>query len=464
MEFLYGIINAFQVFVILLIIYYFVLSFFGLYRKKEQKNYGEKNTFALVVAAHNEEVVIGKLIESLKNQNYPKEKFDIFVVADNCSDNTAKIAREKGAKVYERFNKVDKGKGFALDWLFKRIFSLQKHYDVIGIFDADNLVTKDWCKEMDSKLEEGYNVVQGYIDSKNPKDTWISFAYSFAFWSQNRMYQLARRNLGLSNQLGGTGFAIKTSIIKKFGFGVTCLAEDLELTCKLILNNQKVGWCHDAVIYDEKPLTLKQSWVQRRRWMQGFSDVASRYFFKLMKKAIVERKFYVLDCAIYVIQPYFTVMIGFSSLTILIASFLEIDNLITLNYLLNNISGTLSIIFILLQMYIIPISLRLDKKIDLSFLFGLIIYSSGIIITPLISKVLLNMGISVNQTFISLMLLIISVMISGVSNVKLFVYYIFYALYNVTWVPISIEGIIKRNNKEWNPTKHIRSIKIYDIK
>lgn len=463
MEFLYGIINTFQVFVIILIIYYFVLSFFGLYRKKEQKNYGNKNSFALVVAAHNEEIVIGKLIESLKNQNYPKEKFDIFVVADNCSDNTAEIARDKGAKVYERFNNVNKGKGFALEWLFEKIFSLEKHYDAIGIFDADNLVTKDWCKEMDSKMEEGYNVVQGYIDSKNPNDTWISFAYSFAFWSQNRMYQLARRNLGLSNQLGGTGFAIKTSVIKKFGFGATCLAEDLELTCKLVLNNQKVGWCHDAVIYDEKPLTMKQSWVQRRRWMQGFSDVASRYFFKLMKKAIVERKFYVLDCAIYVIQPYFTVMIGLSSFTILLASLFSVNNLITLNDILNNISGTLAIIFILLQMYIIPISLRLDKKIDFSFLFGLIIYSSSVIITPFISKAFLYMGISVNQTLISLMLLIISVMISGVSNIKLFVYYIFYAFYNVTWVPISIQGIIKRKNKDWNPTKHIRNIKIYDI-
>ena len=109
------------------------------------------------------------------------------------------------------------------------------------------------------------------------------------------------------------------------------------------------------------------------------------------------------------------------------------------------------------------ISLRLDKKIDLSFLFGLIIYSSSVIITPFISKVFLYMGISVNQTLISLMLLIISVMVSGFSNVKLFVYYIFYAFYNVTWVPISIQGIIKRKNKEWNPTKHIRNIKIYDI-
>lgn len=464
MNILYGIINAFQVLIILLIIYYFVLSFFGLYRKKEQKNYGSKNRFALVVAAHNEDVVIGKLIESLRSQNYPKDKFDIFVVADNCIDSTAEIAKSKGAYVYERVNKINKGKGFALEWLFDKIFSLEEKYDVIGIFDADNLVSKNWCKEMDSKLEEGYQVVQGYIDSKNPGDTWISFAYSFAFWSQNRMYQLARRNLGLSNQLGGTGFAIKTSVIEKYGFGATCLAEDLELTCKLILNNQKVGWCHDAVIYDEKPLTMKQSWVQRRRWMQGFSDVASRYFFKLLKKGILERKFYVIDCAIYVIQPYFTVALAVSSVMIVGATLFSLNNILTLNHILSNVSGTLCIIFILLQMCIMPIALRLDKKIDYSFLFGIILYSSSIIITPLIAKGFLHIGISVNVILINLAILIISLLVSGVSNLKLFIYYIFYSLYNLTWVPISVEGIIKRKNKDWNPTKHSRNIRIYDIK
>jgi len=464
MDFLYGIINTFQVVMIVLIIYYFVLSFFGLYRKKERKNYGEKNSFALVVAAHNEEIVISRLIDSLNNQNYPKEKFDIFVVADNCTDNTAKFAREKGAYVYERFNKVNKGKGFALEWLFKKIFSLEKNYDVIGIFDADNLVSENWCKEMDSKLEEGYKVVQGYIDTKNPNDTWVSFSYAFSYWSQNRMYQLAKNNLGLSNQLGGTGFAVKTEVIKEYGFGATCLAEDLELTCKLILNDEKVGWCHDAVIYDEKPLTIKQSWIQRRRWMQGFSDVASRYFFKLLKKGLLERKFYIIDCAIYVIQPYFTVMIGISSLIALLASVFSFNKIISLNYILNNVSGSIAIIFIVLQLCIIPISVKLDKKIGLSFFLGILLYSSSMVLTPFITKILLHAGISLNSILINLILLIISIMISGISNLKLFIYYIFYAVFNFTWIPISVEGIIKRKNKEWNPTKHIRNLELYDIK
>lgn len=179
---------VFQIAVFAIMMYYFVLSFFGLHRKAEKKNYIPKNKFALIIAAHNEEIVIGKLIESLLNQDYPRELFDVFVIADNCTDNTAKVARQYGVNVYERFNKVEKGKGVALEWMFNKLFKMQKKYDAVAIFDADNIVSKNWCKEINSKMQEGYKVVQGYIDSKNPNDSWITSSYSIAFWTQNRMY------------------------------------------------------------------------------------------------------------------------------------------------------------------------------------------------------------------------------------------------------------------------------------
>lgn len=216
---IYATTAIFQLVVFALMMYYFILAFFGFKRKSENKNYTPTKKFAMIVAAHNEEVVIGKLIESMLNQNYPRELFDIFVIADNCTDNTAKIARKYGVYVYERFNKEQKGKGYALEWMFDKIFKMQKKYDAVAIFDADNLVSKNWCKEINSKMLEGYKVVQGYIDSKNPNDSWIASSYSIAFWTQNRMYQLARSNFGLSNQIGGTGFAIDVGYIKKIWLG-----------------------------------------------------------------------------------------------------------------------------------------------------------------------------------------------------------------------------------------------------
>ncbi|MEY8762203.1 MULTISPECIES: glycosyltransferase family 2 protein [Clostridium] len=402
--------------VYIITIYYLCVSFFGIVRKKSSGEVEPKRSFALIIAAHNEEIVIEDIIESLKDLDYPKKLYDIFVIADNCTDKTALKARKKGAFVYERNSVGRRGKGYALEWMFNKIFKMKKKYDDIAIFDADNIVDKNFLKEMNKKFHQGYKVVQGYLDSKNPNDTWITGSYSIAFWSNNRMFQLARSNLGLSAQLGGTGFAVDTDILKKLGWGATCLTEDLEFTCKLILHGYKVGWAHDAVVYDEKPLTLLQSWDQRKRWMQGFTDVSSRYFFKLVKKSIKNCNFLLMDCALYSIQPIIAVLIGFSAISGGVQQIMKAFNLIsnfnTVVYSINfNLLTVLMILFSILQFVYTPFVLILEKKLDF----------------------------------------------------KIFIYYIFYPIYAITWFPISLLGIISKNNKEWHHTIHSRSIKIKDL-
>lgn len=457
---IYSLTAVFQITVFAIMMYYFVLAFFGLKRKKEKKNYTPTKKFAMVVAAHNEEVVIGKLIESMLNQNYPRELFDIFVIADNCTDNTAKIARKYGVYVYERFNKDQRGKGYALEWIFDKIFKMQKKYDAIAIFDADNLVSKNWCKEINSKMLEGYKVVQGYIDSKNPNDSWIAASYSIAFWTQNRMYQLARANVGLSNQIGGTGFAIDTEILKELGWGATCLTEDLEFSCKLILNGEKVGWAHDAIIYDEKPLTLKQSWVQRRRWMQGFTDVATRYFFKLFKKGIKERKWFVIDCALYSIQPFFTLMIGISLILNIIQSNKGV-HVFLVSYLIGDFFFK---IIGIMQFLITPLILRLEKKISPGLFAMLVFYTSNVFVLPIFATKADNyLEVLLIDLVYNLVFLLAAALFLGKKKLILFFRFLLYSLYTLTWIPITIEGIIRKNNKEWNPTKHIRNIEICDV-
>jgi cellulose synthase/poly-beta-1,6-N-acetylglucosamine synthase-like glycosyltransferase len=399
--------------VLVISMYYLLISFFGLYRKREQNPAKPEKSFALIVAAHNEERVIEDIIHSLKILDYPKELYDIFVIADNCNDKTAAKSKAAGALVYERFNKTKKGKGYALEWMFDKIFKLDKKYDAVVIFDADNLASRNFLKEMNNKLCEGFKVVQGYLDSKNPHDTWITGSYSIAFWTSNRMFQLSRRNLGLSNQLGGTGFCIDTETLKELGWGATCLTEDLEFTCKLVLNGHKVGWAHDAVIYDEKPLTLAQSWWQRKRWMQGFADVTSRYFFKLIGKGIREFNFTAIDCALYSIQPMVIILLGIATL---LDVFSKISNLPTfVNNMLNpgNVDTLGKVLFIVgaLQFLYTPIVLLLDKKLDF----------------------------------------------------KVFLYYFIFPVYTITWLPISIQGIIDKNKKEWNHTLHTRSVNINEL-
>lgn len=397
--------------------YSLLISFFGIVRKKEEQSVKPKKTFALIVAAHNEETVIQDMVQSLKRLNYPKELYDIFVIADNCSDKTAQKARDKGAMVYERVVPDKRGKGYALEWMFKIIFNMKKKYDAVAIFDADNIVDKDFLTHMNKKLLSGYKVVQGYLDSKNPKDTWITGCYSIAFWTSNRMFQLSRNNIGVSNQLGGTGFVIQTDILKELGWGATCLTEDLEFTCKLVLNGYKVGWAHDAKIYDEKPLTLKQSWRQRKRWMQGFADVSSRYFFKLLWKSIKEFNFTALDCAIYSINPVVTILLGISFLGSAINYLLMAGNFLSSSHTAVITTPNFSMIVVfayvlaIFQFLYTPFVLWLDKKLDK----------------------------------------------------KIFWYYILYPLYSITWIPISVQGIIHKGNKEWSHTVHTRNVDIKDM-
>lgn len=158
--------------------YYFAVGLFSLTVFEKKSKIQKLNSFALIVAAHNEETVIGDLVKSLKSLSYPAEKFGIFVIADNCTDKTAEIARESGAVVWERSDTEKRGKGFAMEFAFQKLFALEQGFEYFCIFDADNLVKPDFLTRINAKLNEGYRAVQGYLDSKNPTDNWLTFSYS----------------------------------------------------------------------------------------------------------------------------------------------------------------------------------------------------------------------------------------------------------------------------------------------
>jgi hypothetical protein len=290
-----------EVFIVIISNYYFILSLFGMFKSRKKRELSQPKTkFAAIVAAHNEEQVITGIIDSLKQVDYPKELLDIYIVADNCTDRTAEIARGMGSdiNVYERRDTSIKGKGFALKWMFEKIYKMDKGYDAVAVFDADNLVSSNFFKAVNDRFLKGEKVVQGYCDSKNPYDTWITGSYAISYWTANRLFQLARQNIKLSCQLNGTGFCADIKTLQEVGWEAKSLTEDLELSCKLVLHDYRVDWCYDAVVYDEKPLSMTDSLKQRKRWMQGFSDMFSKYFFKLIKKSIAEFDFKAFALAI----------------------------------------------------------------------------------------------------------------------------------------------------------------------
>ena len=278
MEYLYILQQAMVWIITIYWIYQLVISLCSLIKVKEKPLVEEKeHRFMAIIPAHNEEKVISNLVESLKNQNYSKNLYDIYVIADNCTDETAQKAKEAGAIVYERFDEEHKTKGYALNWFLQQKIEEDAPYDAFCIFDADNIVDVNFLKAMNKKLCQGEDVVQGYRDIKNPSDSWVSAGYAIFYWTMNRFYHLARYNLGLSPLINGTGFMVKFDVVKPEGWNTKTLTEDIEFSLKRIIAGKKLGWATDAIVYDEQPVGFKQSWSQRSRWTVGHIQCLKEY-------------------------------------------------------------------------------------------------------------------------------------------------------------------------------------------
>ncbi len=258
--------------------YQIVVSFCSLIKLKDKKLIINKNhKFMAIIPAHNEENVIKNLVDSLQVQDYPRDLYDIYVIADNCTDRTAEIAKEAGAIVLKRFDEEHKTKGYALNWFLQQKIAEDADYDAFCVFDSDNIVDKNFIKNMNKKLCQGEEIVQGYRDIKNPTDSWVAGGYAIFYWMMNRFYHLARYNLGLSPLINGTGFMVKFDIIKPNGWQTVTLTEDIEFSLINISKGRKLGWATDAIVYDEQPVGFKQSWSQRSRWTVGHIQCMQHY-------------------------------------------------------------------------------------------------------------------------------------------------------------------------------------------
>jgi cellulose synthase/poly-beta-1,6-N-acetylglucosamine synthase-like glycosyltransferase len=258
--------------------------------------------FLVLVAAHDEEAVIGETVRCLKALDYPPERVRVAVVCDNCSDRTADIARAAGAEAWVRTDPVRRGKGHAVRWALARAATLDD-WQAVVLLDADNLVDRHLLRAFAARLERGEEAIQAYLDSKNPTDNWLSLSYAMGYWGASRLYQFARDSLGLSAQLGGTGFCLARTIVEELGWPALSLTEDLELTMRLILSGRRVTWAHEARVYDEKPVRLAVAWRQRVRWMQGHTFVSRRLTVALLGRALRTGDLAALDGVMYLWAP-----------------------------------------------------------------------------------------------------------------------------------------------------------------
>lgn len=390
-------------------IYFLVTGLIGLIKKpiikfEDSKNY---NNFAILVAARNESKVIGNLIDSLNNLNYPKDKYSIYIIPNNCTDNTSEVSKKHGAKVIE-CTVPTKTKGEVLRFAFEKLKN-KKEIDAYIVFDADNVVHPKFLNNMNMALNSGYRVAQCFRDAKNPSDNWLSGSYMLFYLIQNVFFNHARMTFNGSSSINGTGFMIKKDYIDEIGFKTYSLTEDVEFTGQCALNKEKIVFVEDAITYDEYPVKFLSSWKQRKRWTAGMLTCLKLYTPKLLIDYLKTGNIASLDMGLTYMAPIIQIL-----------SFINLVMLIIFRIVGIQLFDIFSAFFATRWVYFI-IAYLLSILVEVFVL----LYKKK---KP--SKVL--------------------------SGIVLFMVFIF------TWIPINIICVLKKHTK-WEEIKHDANVKINDI-
>lgn len=264
---IYDIIGIFLSIIVIHKAFYYIIGMFFTRKFAPAK---KKHKYAILIAARNEKYVIGNLLDSINKQDYPKEMLTVFVVADNCDDNTAEIARNHGAVCYERKDLDHRTKGYALEYLFDRIEEDYGRMSFEGyfIFDADNLLKEDYISKMNDAFDSGEKIITSYRNTKNFDENWIASTYALHWIRSIRTNHRARSVLRLATNIQGTGFLFTNEIVKD-GWHYTSLTEDRALTADAVAQGYMITYQDEAEFYDEQPVSLKVALRQRLRWSKG---------------------------------------------------------------------------------------------------------------------------------------------------------------------------------------------------
>ena len=258
------------------ILYLFVPLF---YKGKDFKA-GKLHRYAILIAARNEEQVLPYLLESIWAQDYPRHLVTTYVVADNCTDRTEQVAREGGAVCFVRNDQTRQGKGYALNYLLKKIHDegTMEQYDAFLVFDADNLLMPNYITAINKVCAAGYDAFCGFRNSKNFGSNWVSAGHGLWFLHDCVHLNQSRMWLGTPCIVNGTGFGFTKALLEKCGgWNFFTLTEDIEFSMWCVTSGVRVGYSQEAELFDEQPVRFSQSWRQRTRWVQGGIQVSLRY-------------------------------------------------------------------------------------------------------------------------------------------------------------------------------------------
>ena len=320
------------------------------------KKYNNKKRYCILIPARYESKVINNLLLSITKQTTKINPKDIYIIVESIKDKTVDIAKQYNMNIILRENLSLKRKGYALNDAVTYILKKQIHYDAYFIFDADNILDKDFIKNMEKSINEGYDIGIGYRNTKN-SNTLVSASSALTFSMINTMLNERKNKYHNNLTISGTGYYIKGSIVEDWNsFPFHSLTEDYELTLYAILHNLTTTYNKKAIFYDEQPDNLNVSLKQRTRWVKGYFEARKKYINKISKSEIKNDPNFASKVNAFLgVTPYIYIIIG---LLIILVNILITKGITSF---LSYLTIFLLLIYILLALFTI-IMLKKEKN------------------------------------------------------------------------------------------------------
>lgn len=260
----------------------YVLLFF--LKPKQYPKAKQLHKAAIVIPAHDEAATIATTVKSMLRQNYPQDRYSVYVIADNCTDHTAQLAQEAGATVIEHNDPTQKSRGFAVDFGTKAILERDPEVEFFVMFDADNLAHPDYLARMNDAIDSGVELARGYSNSKNI-DTNISSAVSGIYYLRDARFCChVRSAVGLDQNLTGAGMTVHANIIRDSGFDAHSICEDAEFNCNRMLENKRTYYVSEAQYYEEQPTSMQDVFARNIRFGHGLNKLFYHQGFRMVGK------------------------------------------------------------------------------------------------------------------------------------------------------------------------------------
>jgi len=296
-------------------------------KSSEQHNGKDKDlpNFAILIPAHNEEVLLGKLLDSLYELNYPRERYTVYVVADNCTDSTATLARTRGwIRLYERFDTTKRGKGYALNWLMEQLEVNKCIHDAYVILDADSVVVPYFLHAMAQELLRGAHALQGHNTVLNTTDAPGTILRWIALTLMNHVRTLGRNGIGASSTITGNGVCLSRTLLERYPWQSYTLSEDYQYYLSLVLNGERVRYVPEALVRSHMPTTFAQMRTQDIRW-EAHEDTRKKWrtAWQLLRTGLQQRDFVRLEAIAELLTPPLSLLIGSSIIAFVVSILLD---------------------------------------------------------------------------------------------------------------------------------------------